>query len=252
MITQAIAGSKALNDESAAAFKPYHDQLNKENEEILGRKADNRGYALFAAGLKMMGTKSPYAAQGISEGGLEGLRVYQEAEKADAAARKANQQSQMLLMQAERAERSGNMKVAGDMQSRAEQARQFGITAEQKAEELKDTKEYRKGEAVTHRISANAAMLSAQNRGGAAGMNESKLQLSALVKERDDIAKQLSSKENPMINTKPNAAEKAQLLARRNQLNAAIAQLSGAGTMDANSLSGSGGGQKVLDFNSIK
>jgi len=166
LIAQAIEGSSALNAESAAAFKPYHDQLNKENEEILGRKADNRAYALLAAGLGMMGGTSQYAAQNIAAGGIKGLAVYQEAEKADAAARKANQQSQMLLMQAERAERSGNMKVAGDMQSRAEQARQFGITAEQHAETLKETKEYHKGMLANDKIKANAALLSAQNRGG--------------------------------------------------------------------------------------
>jgi hypothetical protein len=253
LIEQAISGSKALNDESAAAYKPWHEKLDKENEEISGRKADNRAYALLAAGLGMMGGTSQYAAQNIAAGGIKGLAVYQEAEKADAAARKANQQSQMLLMQAERAERSGNMKVAGEMNSRAEQARQFAITAKQHEETLKENKDWHAGSLANDRIRANAAMIAAQRPlGGGAGMNESKLQLSALVKERDDIAKQLSSKENPMINTKPNAAEKAQLLARRNQLNAAIAQLSGAGTMDANPLSGSGGGQKVLDFNSIK
>lgn len=242
LITQAIAGSKALNDESAAAYKPWHEKLDKENEEISGRKADNRAYALLAAGLGMMGGTSQYAAQNIAAGGIKGLATFQEAEKADAAARKANQQSQMLLMQAERAERSGNMKVAGDMQSRAEQARQFGITSEQKAQEMKDTKAYHDGALANQRITANASMVAAQRPlgGGGAGMAESRFQLSALTKERDDIAKQL--KENMALNMKAGAAEKAQLLARRNQLNAAIAQLSGAGTMDANSLSGSGSG----------
>jgi hypothetical protein len=170
LIAQALKGSKTLNDEAAAAYKPYHDQLNKENEEIAGRKADNRAYALLAAGLGMMGGTSSNAAVNIAAGGIKGLATYQEAEKADAAARKANQQSQMLLMQAERAERSGNMKVAGDMQSRAEQARQFGITAEQKAQELKDTKAYHDGALANQRISANAAMIAAQRPlGGAYG-----------------------------------------------------------------------------------
>jgi len=165
LIAQALRGSKTLNDEAAIAYKPYHDQLNKENEEIAGRKADNRAYALLAAGLGMMGGTSSNAAVNIAAGGIKGLATYQEAEKADAAARKANQQSQMLLMQAERAERSGNMKVAGDMQSRAEQARQFGITAEQHAETLKETKAYHQGMLANDAIKAKAAMLSAQNRG---------------------------------------------------------------------------------------
>jgi hypothetical protein len=165
LIAQALKGSKTLNDEAAIAYKPYHDQLNKENEEIAGRKADNRAYALLAAGLGMMGGTSSNAAVNIAAGGIKGLATYQEAEKADAAARKANQQSQMLLMQAERAERSGNMKVAGDMQSRAEQARQFGITAEQHAETLKETKAYHQGMLANDAIKAKAAMLSAQNRG---------------------------------------------------------------------------------------
>jgi len=252
LIAQALKGSKTLNEEAAAAYKPYHDQLNKENEEIAGRKADNRGYALFAAGLKMMGTKSPYAAQGISEGGLEGLRVYQEAEKADAAARKANQQSQMLLMQAERAERSGNMKVAGDMQSRAEQARQFALTYGQKAEELKDMKEYRTGEAVTHRIQANAAMTAAQNRGGGLYGAEDK-HMVALAKVQSVLNSNPVYKEAAKNATMPGnigataRATVAQI--ERDTYSRFAPELLQSGQ---GSPSGSGGGQKVLDFNSIK
>jgi hypothetical protein len=252
LIAQAIEGSSALNAESAAAFKPYHDQLNKENEEILGRKADNRAYALLAAGLGMMGGTSQYAAVNIAAGGIKGLAVYQEAEKADAAARKANQQSQMLLMQAERAERSGNMKVAGDMQSRAEQARQFAITAEQKAEELKDMKEYRKGEAVTHRIQANAAMLSAQNRGGGLYGAEDK-HMVALAKVQSVLNSNPVYKEAAKNATMPGnigataRATVAQI--ERDTYSRFAPELLQSGQ---GSPSGSGGGQKVLDFNSIK
>jgi hypothetical protein len=252
LIAQALKGSKTLNEEAAAAYKPYHDQLNKENEEIAGRKADNRGYALFAAGLKMMGTKSPYAAQGISEGGLEGLRVYQEAEKADAAARKANQQSQMLLMQAERAERSGNMKVAGDMQSRAEQARQFGITAEQHAETLKETKAYHQGMLANDKIKANAAMLSAQNRGGGLYGAEDK-HMVALAKVQSVLNSNPVYKEAAKNATMPGnigataRATVAQI--ERDTYNRFAPELLQSGQ---GSPTGSGSGQKVLDFNSIK
>ena len=249
LIDQAISGSKAMNEESATAYKPWQEKLDKENEAIAGNKDKNRGYALLAAGLGMMGGTSQYAGVNIGKGGLEGLHVYQEAEKADAAAQKANEHSQMLLMQAERAERSGNMKVAGDMQARAEQAQQFGITSAQHAEQLKDTKEYQQGSLLNQNLAARASMVAAQRPlGGGYGMNESKFQLTALTKERDDIAKQLSSKDNPMINMKSNAAEKAQLSARRDQLNAAIAQLSGIATIDQGSPTGSGSGVDISQW----
>jgi hypothetical protein len=249
LIDQAISGSKAMNEESATAYKPWQEKLDKENEAIAGNKDKNRGYALLAAGLGMMGGTSQYAGVNIGKGGLEGLHVYQEAEKADTAAQKANQHSQMLLMQAERAERSGNMKVAGDMQARAEQAGQFAVSSAQHAQQLKDTKEYQQGSLLNQNISARAAMKAAERPlGGGYGMNESKFQLSALTKERDDIAKQLSSKDNPMINSPKNAGEKAQLSARRDQLNAAIAQLSGVATIDQGSLTGSGSGVDISQW----
>lgn len=252
LIAQAIAGSKALNDESAAAFKPYHDQLNKENEEILGRKADNRAYALLAAGLGMMGGTSQYAAQNIAAGGIKGLATFQEAEKADAAARKANQQSQMLLMQAERAERSGNMKVAGDMQSRAEQARQFGITAEQKAEELKKTEKYQQGMLANDNIKAKAAMLSAQNRGGGLYGAEDKHML-ALTRVETALNGNKEYQEAAKLANMPGKigdTARATIQRVRQETYGRLAPellQSGQG-----SPSGSGGGQKVLDFNSIK
>ena len=252
LITQAIAGSKALNDESAAAFKPYHDQLNKENEEILGRKADNRAYALLAAGLGMMGGTSQYAAQNIAAGGIKGLATFQEAEKADAAARKANQQSQMLLMQAERAERSGNMKVAGDMQSRAEQARQFGITSEQKAEELRKTEKYQDGMVANDAIKAKAAMLAAQNRGGGLYGAEDKHMI-ALTRVETALNGNKEYQEAAKLANMPGKigdTARATIKRVRQETYGRLAPellQSGQG-----SPSGSGGGQKVLDFNSIK
>lgn len=251
LITQAIAGSKALNDESAAAYKPWHEKLDKENEEISGRKADNRAYALLAAGLGMMGGTSQYAAQNIAAGGIKGLATFQEAEKADAAARKANQQSQMLLMQAERAERSGNMKVAGDMQSRAEQARQFGITAEQHAETLKETKEYHKGMLANDAIKAKASMLAAQNRGGGLYGAEDKHML-ALTKVETALNGNKEYQEAAKLANIPGKIGDTARATIQRVRQETYSKLAPELLQSGNPLSGSGGGQKVLDFNSIK
>jgi hypothetical protein len=251
LIEQAIAGSKALNDESAAAYKPWHEKLDKENEEISGRKADNRAYALLAAGLGMMGGTSQYAAQNIAAGGIKGLAVFQEAEKADAAARKANQQSQMLLMQAERAERSGNMKVAGDMQSRAEQARQFGITAEQHAETLKETKAYHQGMLANDKIKANASMIAAQRPLGGAYGAEDKHML-ALTKVETALNGNKEYQEAAKLANIPGKIGDTARATIQRVRQETYSKLAPELLQSGNSLSGSGGGQKVVDFNSIK
>jgi hypothetical protein len=57
------------------------EAITKREGDIEGRRGSNINEALIQAGLGMMGTKSPNFLQGISEGGLGGLKVYREGAK---------------------------------------------------------------------------------------------------------------------------------------------------------------------------
>ena len=243
-------------EEIQNAYKPYAEQFGQERTRLAAREKGNLGDALMRAGLGMMAGKSQFAMQNIGEGGLQGLNAYQEATRADDAARKALMQSEMQMAAAQRAERQGARKDAVSLAHQAEQSQQVATQLGQKSQEIKNTEAYQQGVLEHYKRADAAAMLSAQNRGAGAGANENKLILNALVKERDDIAKQLDPKANPFIHLSKNAAEKARLVARRNQLNAAIAGMTPEGTipagqMPAGSPTGSGGGDRVIDFTKI-
>lgn len=248
--------AKPEMDEIQAAYKPYAEQFGKERERLATREKGNLGDALMRAGLAMMAGKSQFAMQNIGEGGLQGLNAYQEATKADDAARKALMQSEMQMAAAQRAERQGARRDAVTLAHQAEQSQQVAVQLANQSQQIKNTNEYQQGVLEHYKRADAAAMLAAQNRGAGASANENKLILSALVKERDDIAKQLDPKSNPLIHLSKNAEEKARLVARRNQLNAAIAGMTPEGTIPAGpapigSPTGSGGGDKVIDFNKI-
>jgi hypothetical protein len=101
--------------------------------------------ALLRAGLGMMGGTSQHALQNISKGGLEGMNAYQESQRLDDASKKALMGSEIAMMQAQRAERSGNHKDAVAILGQAEHSKEFGITAGMKAQELKQTGAYQQG-----------------------------------------------------------------------------------------------------------
>lgn len=243
-------------EEIQNAYKPYAEQFGQERTRLAEREKGNLGDALMRAGLGMMAGRSQFAMQNIGEGGIQGLNAYQEAQRADDAARKALMQSEMQMAAAQRAERQGARRDAVTLTHQAEQSKQVAVQLANQSEQIKNTKEFQQAQ-KEHFVRADAAaMLAAQNRGLGANANENKLILNALVKERDDIAKQLDPKANPFIHLSKNAEEKARLVARRNQLNAAIAGMTPEGTipagqMPAGSPTGSGGGDKVIDFTKI-
>lgn len=137
--------SADANKESEAAYKPYAEMLQKERTELEGRKEGNVKDALLRAGLAMMAGKSQHALQNIGEGGIQGVNAYQEAKRLDDAAKKALMGSEIAMMQAQRAERSGNHKDAVAIMGQAEQGQQFGINAQMKAQELRQQGEYQRG-----------------------------------------------------------------------------------------------------------
>jgi hypothetical protein len=243
-------------EEIQNAYKPYAEQFGQERTRLAEREKGNLSDALIRAGLGMIGGRSQFAGVNIGEGGIQGLNAYQEAQKADDAARKALMQSEMQMAAAQRAERTGARRDAVSLTHQAEQSKQVAVQLANQSQQIKNTEAFQQGQLEHYKRADAAAMLAAQNRGLGANANENKLILNALVKERDDIAKQLDPKANPFIHLSKNAEEKARLVARRNQLNAAIAGMTPEGTIPsgltlAGSPTGSGGGDKVIDFNKI-
>ena len=242
------------------SYKPFAEQFAQDRSRIEGREKNAVSDALIRAGLATMAGKSQFALQNIGEGGLQGLNAYQEAQKNNEASRRALAQSEMLMSQAQRAEGRGARADAASLFAQAEKAEQASVQFQQKAQELESTKGYQQGVLehykradVTSGRMADAAMVSAQNRGAGAGAmalsREAQLQLNAAKLELSDISKQLEK--DIRLNLPKNAEMKARLEARRNQLRADIAKLGGSDTISEIPLAGSGGGDKVLDFAKI-
>jgi hypothetical protein len=137
--------SADANKESEAAYKPYAEMLQKERSELDARKGDNKNMALLQAGLSILGGTSANPFENIGKGATQGLAAFQEAKRLDDASKKALMASEIAMMQAQRAERSGNHKDAVALVGQAEQSNQFGINAGLKAEEIKNTKAYQQG-----------------------------------------------------------------------------------------------------------
>lgn len=135
-----------MNAEMEAAYRPYVEKLAKREAELAGRKEGNVQNALLAAGLGMLSGTSPYAFQNIGKGGIEGLQTYQAAQKADEASREALDRSNMLLMQAQRAERSGNSRDATALLDAAQKQKEAHVAHGLTGLQLKNTSEYNAGQ----------------------------------------------------------------------------------------------------------
>jgi len=135
-----------MNAEMETAYRPYVEKLTKREQELAGRKEGNVGNALLAAGLRMMAGTSPYAFQNIGAGGIEGLQTYAAAQKSDQAAKDALDHSNMLLMQAQRAERSGNSRDATALLDAAQKQREAHIAHGLTGLQLKNTSQFQAGQ----------------------------------------------------------------------------------------------------------
>jgi len=135
-----------MNAEMETAYKPFTEKLAKREADLAGRKEGNIQNALLAAGLGMMAGTSPHAFANIGKGGLEGLQTYTAAQKADQAAQEALDHSNMLLMQAQRAERSGNSRDATMLLDAAQKAKESHIAHGLTGLQLKNTSQYNVGQ----------------------------------------------------------------------------------------------------------
>jgi hypothetical protein len=144
------------------SYKPFAEQFAQDRSRIEGREKNAVSDALIRAGLATMAGKSQFALQNIGEGGLQGLNAYQEGQKANEASRRALTQSEMLMTQAQRAERMGARGEASKFVTQAEQAQQAATQFGQKAQEIANTKEYQEGALLVQNRNADAAMISAK------------------------------------------------------------------------------------------
>jgi hypothetical protein len=200
-------------EEIQASYKPFAEQFAQDRARIEGREKNNLSDALIRGGLKALGGKSQYAMQNISEGGLEGLNAYQEGIRTNDAARKALTQSEMLMAQAQRAERQGARKDAVQLTNQAEQAKQTGVQLSNTARQIMGSEAFQQGQLehyqradVTAGRQADASMLSAQAqmaRANALGANagtKGALTEAQLARVRDTARDNVTKDANFMLN----------------------------------------------------
>ncbi len=159
-------------EEIQASYKPFAEQFAQDRARIEGREKNNLSDALIRGGLKALGGKSQYAMQNISEGGLEGLNAYQEGIRTSDAARKALTQSEMLMAQAQRAERQGARKDAVQLTNQAEQAKQTAVQLSNSARQIMGTEEFQRGQTEVSLRNAATAEQNALTSGRMAGAAE--------------------------------------------------------------------------------
>jgi len=226
-------------------YSPFLEELKAEKEAIGKRKDSNVGEALLRAGLSIAGGKSKNAVENIAAGAIAGLDAYTAAQKADEAARRALRQSEMSIMQAQRAERSGYHKDAVALTNQSRQERQFAVSSAQQAEQIKNTKAYQEGSLANQALMAKAALQRASNVGGGGMSKEAKLKLDNLKAYSANLKEELK---NPMMGLPRNAALKKSKEAELAQINAALAQAAGLSTMMPASPTGASGGVKFLGY----
>jgi hypothetical protein len=241
---EAEALSKKDIERMNKEYSPFLAELKAEKEALGKRRDSNAAEALVRAGLSIAGGKSRNALENIAAGAKEGFNAFTEANKADEAARRALRQSEMSIMQAQRAERSGYHKDAIALSNQARQERQFAVSSAQQAEQLKNTKAYQEGMLANQALMAKAALQRAAGVGG--GMSkEAKLKLDNLKALVTSLKDELN---DPFLNLPRNAEIKKAKTAQLAQAQAALAQGAGLGTMGLASPTGARGGVQFLGY----
>lgn len=160
--TASEAMAKPELEEIQKGYKPFAEQFAQDRARIDTREKNMLSDALIRAGLKTLGGKSQFAMQNISEGGLEALNVYQDAQKTNDAARKALTQSEMLMSQAQRAEQRGARGEAMSLYAQAEKSQQAGVQLGQEARKLEGTEKFQEGSLLVAQQNADSNRITAQ------------------------------------------------------------------------------------------
>ena len=116
-------GAQAASDYAQAnpdRLTPFlQEAITKREGEIAGRRDSNINEALIQAGLGMMGSKSPYLLQGVSEGGLSALKAYREGAKDLRQSEDALLASQAKMVEAQMLMDERKFKAASDARKEA-------------------------------------------------------------------------------------------------------------------------------------
>ena len=249
-------------EEIQASYKPFAEQFAQDRSRIESREKTNLSDALIRGGLKALGGKSQYAMQNISEGGLEGLNAYQEGIRTNDAARKALTQSEMLMAQAQRAERQGARKDAVQLTQQAEQAKQVGVQLSNSARQIMGTEAFQAEQAEHYKRADAASMLQAQaamSRAGALNANaggsgdKHMLALARVQKALTDDKEYQKDAELARFKGPLAEAAKARMKAKQREVYSLLAPelLQSLDAGKATTPAGSGGGDKILDFSKI-
>ena len=229
---------EALGAKNAEFLDPIKANIAKYEEDAAKKDKYAFNDALIAAGLGMMAGKSQYAMQNIGEGGLKGLAAYQDAQKMAQGAREKGLAAQAEMAKSRIALEKGDESSAVQMANQARQDRKDAAT-------LALQSQYYAG-------SNRAAMAAANARGAGLGFGADKQRLAELKALQASLQSQLDPKKNIDLMLPKNAAKKAELKAQLDQVNGAIATMSGLGTIAESSPGlGAGGKDKVIDFSSI-
>jgi hypothetical protein len=149
-------------DKIQASYKPFAEQFAQDRSRIEGREKNMLSDFLIRGGLKTMGGKSQFAMQNLSEGGLEALNAYQDAQKTNEASRRALTQSEMLMGQAQRAEGRGAKSEAMGLFAQADKSQQAGVQLAQEARKMENTDAYQQGSLLVAQQNAASNRLTAQ------------------------------------------------------------------------------------------
>lgn len=229
---------EALGAKNAEFLDPIKANIAKYEEEAAKKDKYAFNDALIAAGLGMMAGKSQYAMQNIGEGGLKGLAAYQDAQKLAQSSREKGLAAQAEMAKSRIALEKGDEAAAVQMANQARQDRKDAAT-------LALQSQYYAG-------SNRAAMAAANARSAGLGFGADKQRLAELKALQASLQSQLDPKKNIDLMLPKNAGKKAELKAQLDQVNSAIAGMSGLGTIAESSPgAGAGGKDKVIDFSSI-
>ena len=210
------------------AYSKFEEMLQREEAGAAKEKDEATGVAIFKAGLAMMAGSSPYAFSNIGKGAMVGLEEYSGAMKDMKKAAKERQKAMADIENARRAEERDDWKAKQDFETKANdrlsKAREFGVKgimditgkdAEISAGIYKTQVEQ---QGALQRTQIQAAAMRDRSGGG------DKQTLAELKALQASINEQLKS---PRMMGPAGDPLRAQL----QQINAAIAQMAGLGTM---------------------
>jgi len=144
--------AKEKNQQVESDYAPFAQRMAQKQAKLDAGSGNNLGTALLTAGLGMMAGTSPYAMVNIGQGGLKGLETYTAAQKADQQAQDALDNSNLSLMQAKRAEKSGNYRDAALLMDTAQKQNDARVNHGLASLQLKNTSQYQNEEAIAKRI----------------------------------------------------------------------------------------------------